>query len=131
MFACTRNGPASLLPHSPLTRPKFADNVPSRSTGPCCKYLTSPPEASMFAPPVVSRRSVVLCLLAVSFLTTVSFAQHPQDVTTWHNDNNRTGWQSHEGMLIQSNVRSNFGLLWQWQVQGWVFAEPLAVASVQ
>ena len=77
----------------------------------------------MFAPPVVSRQSSVVsrqssvvsrfCLLIVASLTLMSYGQSPQDVTTWHNDNNRTGWQSHEGMLIQSNVRSNFGLLWQ------------------
>ena len=77
----------------------------------------------MFAPPVVSSKSsvVVLCLLAASFLTSMSSAQN---VWTWHNDNNRTGWQANEPTLTADPTKSGyvsqstFGLLWTWPVDG-------------
>src|SRR5215471_13748394 len=90
----------------------------------------------MFAPPVISRWSVVFCLLVISSLTLVSHAQSPQDVWTWHNDNNRTGWQQNETTLSADPNsagyigNSKFGLLTRWTVQGSVFAQPLAVANV-
>src|SRR5215831_10033039 len=122
-------------PTSCLTQAKFADNVPRAVRAPVVKIslrLWRPP---MFAPPVVSRWSVVFCLLVVSSLKLMSHAQSPQDVWTWHNDNNRTGLQSHETMLKATGTghvsQTNFGLLWQWQAQGWVFAQPLAIAGVQ
>jgi hypothetical protein len=59
----------------------------------------------------------------------MSFAQN---VTTWHNDNNRTGWQQNETILSPSTVnQTSFGLLWQWPVDGYVFAQPLAVTLPQ
>jgi hypothetical protein len=72
---------------------------------------------------------MMFCLLALTPLTLVS---HAQNVWTWHNDNNRTGWQQNETILKQSSVYSpNFGLLWQWNnVAGRTYAQPLAVASV-
>jgi hypothetical protein len=72
-------------------------------------------------------RVVMSCLLALASLTPFSRAQN---VTTWHNDNNRTGWQQVETALKPSTVSTNFGLLWQWSVSGHVFAQPLAVANV-
>jgi hypothetical protein len=81
----------------------------------------------MFSP--LRLRVVVSCLLALTLLTIVS---HAQNVTTWHDDNNRTGWQQNESFLTPSNVSllNSFGLLWQWTVTGQVFAQPLAVANV-
>lgn len=73
------------------------------------------------------------CVLTMTFLaTTLSSAMlAAQNVTTWHNDINRTGWQQNETTLKQSNVsQTTFGLLWQWYVSGAVFAQPLAVANV-
>jgi hypothetical protein len=81
----------------------------------------------MFSP---LRRLQVLvsCLLATSF----TFISHAQNVTTWHNDNNRTGWQQNETMLKPSTVNQTaFGLLWQWPVTGYVFAQPLAITLQQ
>jgi hypothetical protein len=78
----------------------------------------------------------VLFLLAFTLLTPMLYAQSPQDVTTWHNDNNRTGWQSHETILSADPNsagyigNSKFGLLTRWSVTGAVFAQPLAVANV-
>ena len=74
----------------------------------------------------------MLCLFAISFLTSMSFAQN---ITTWHNDNNRTGWQQNETTLYATGTghvsQSNFGLLWKWPVDGYVFAQPLAVTLLQ
>lgn len=87
-------------------------------------------------PPIRHLRVLVSCLLALTSLTAVSVAQQTcagtrPCVTTWHNDNNRTGLQPKEAFLTQSTVnQSTFGLLWQWPVTGFVFAQPLAVADV-
>jgi hypothetical protein len=71
------------------------------------------------------------CLLALTSLTPALYAQGPTvNVTTWHNDINRTGWQYYETTLTPSSVQSNFGLLWEWPVTGHVYAQPLAVAGV-
>jgi len=78
--------------------------------------------------------AAMFCLLAFTSLTGIS---HAQNVTTWHNDNNRTGWQQNEAVLTadQSKLgavnQKKFGLLWQWTVNGPVYAQPLAVAGVQ
>jgi hypothetical protein len=66
--------------------------------------------------------------LAVSMLllTSSAVAQTSQNVTTWHNDINRTGWQQNENVLTPSAVRSNFGLIWQYTgIQGAIYAQPL------
>ena len=80
-------------------------------------------------------RTISPCLLALSALTAVSAAQSctptGNNVLTWHNDNNRTGWQQDETCLNPTNVTAagnSFGLLWQWKqnVSGRVYAQPLA-----
>jgi hypothetical protein len=49
-----------------------------------------------------------------------------QNVTTWHNDINRTGWQQNETVLTPSAVSSNFGLIWQYTgLSGAIYAQPL------
>lgn len=76
------------------------------------------------------------CLLVLTSLTTFASAQN---VTTWHNDTYRTGWQQNETVLCstasnctQVNQNNTFGLVWQWNPQGIgeVYAQPLAVAGV-
>ncbi len=70
-----------------------------------------------------SFRSVLVFCLALT-CQSLSLAQN---VWTWHNDNNRTGWQQSEYTLNAGNVtQTGFGLLWQWPVQGFVYAQPLA-----
>ena len=51
------------------------------------------------------------------------------NVTTWHNDINRTGQQLYETALTPSAVGAAgaFGWLWEYSVQGQVYAQPLAV----
>jgi hypothetical protein len=84
---------------------------------------------------------VVSCLFAIASLATVSVAQlcpaGTPCVTTWHNDNNRTGWQQAETALKPSTVsQTSFGLLWQWgspakPLAGSIYAQPLAVTLSQ
>jgi len=68
-------------------------------------------------------------------------ASSAMNVSTWHNGNNRTGWQQDEIQLTVKNVSApkSFGLVWQWFAPppaqpntpiGRVYAQPLAVASV-
>lgn len=58
------------------------------------------------------------------------------DVTTWHNDICRTGWQSHENVLTPVPAtpgyvsQTSFGLLWQWTGFNGLAAQPLAVGAL-
>ena len=52
-------------------------------------------------------------------------------VTTFHNDNSRTGSNTHETILTPTNVNvSQFGLKINFQVKGQVYAQPLYVPSL-
>ena len=76
-----------------------------------------------------SPRFPVSCIFALALVASISAAA--QSVTTWHNDNNRTGWQQNEITLTPTSVtQSNFGLLWQYSVTGQVYDQPLAVAGI-
>jgi hypothetical protein len=71
--------------------------------------------------------SLSLCLCSMVLLAFSAVAQTAQDVTTQHNDTLRTGWQQHESVLTPGTVTTGpFGLLWQYTVNGVVFAQPLA-----
>ncbi len=74
------------------------------------------------------RNSISLAVLA--FLSsTISAAQVA--VTTYHNDNYRSGSNTNETMLTPSNVNSrSFGKLAVFPVQGYVYAQPLYVPGV-
>jgi len=76
------------------------------------------------------RRSAEVCLpvaIAVSgFLAQMLSAQVA--VTTYHYDNNRTGWDQHESVLTPANVASSkFGLLTTVTLDDQVDAQPLYV----
>ncbi|MGH9614466.1 MAG: pyrrolo-quinoline quinone [Bryobacteraceae bacterium] len=52
-------------------------------------------------------------------------------VLTYHNDNNRTGWNPAETILTPANVHSqSFGKLFSQRVDGFVYAQPLVVSGV-
>jgi len=81
----------------------------------------------MFLRPHVAIRAVAsVCLAALS---SAGFAQ--QQVTTYHNDNLRTGLNSNERILTPATVSSSkFGLLFDLPVDGQVYAQPLYLPRV-
>src|SRR5262249_51276350 len=67
-----------------------------------------------------------LCCFPMTFLYAQSVA-----VTTYHNDNRRTGLNSHETILTPANVGSSaFGLLSTVTLDDQVDAQPLVVPGV-
>jgi hypothetical protein len=86
-----------------------------------------------FGGTVMSPRSVQFSLRAVvSLLTVLLFAAIlSAQITTYHVDNNRTGWNSNETVLTPVNVgSSSFGLLRSVTLDDQVDAQPLFVPSV-
>ncbi|HLJ79166.1 MAG TPA: hypothetical protein VKT75_17225 [Acidobacteriaceae bacterium] len=53
------------------------------------------------------------------------------NVLTWHMDNNRSGLNAHESALSPNTVNSqNFGKLFSYLVDGYVYGEPLLMSNV-
>ncbi len=73
----------------------------------------------------------VALALATSLLFTTSLASGQTAITTYHVDNNRTGWNSHETVLTPANVASSsFGLLKSVALDDQVDGQPLFVPGV-
>jgi Chitobiase/beta-hexosaminidase C-terminal domain len=72
------------------------------------------------------------CFLFVVFLCVFAAALQAQvNVTTYHNDNARTGQNSQETILTPSNVNSSqFGKLFTVPLDGWAYAQPLYLSNV-
>lgn len=81
---------------------------------------------------VMNSSSLRLKILQVALLmlaTTPAFSQ--VQVTTYHNDNSRTGLNASETILTPANVRPwSFGLLFSLPVDGQVYAQPLYLSGV-
>ncbi len=72
---------------------------------------------------------VILALCFLSLVASLSTAQTA--ITTYHVDNNRTGWNSHETVLTPANVASSsFGLLKGIPLDDQVDGQPLFVPAV-
>jgi hypothetical protein len=69
--------------------------------------------------------------LLATIVLLVSFANAQTAVTTYHNDNYRTGWNSSESTLTPANVNSaSFGPLFTVKLDDQVDAEPLVVPGL-
>ena len=78
-------------------------------------------------------RIALVALLAFSVMITFSLlkAAGQAAVTTYHYDNNRTGWNQHETVLTPANVGSaSFGLLRSVALDDQVDGQPLVVPGV-
>ncbi len=74
--------------------------------------------------------AICVAILTITFLA-ASLASAQTAITTYHVDNNRTGWNSHETVLTPANVASStFGLLYKITLDDQVDAQPLYVPGV-
>ena len=72
-----------------------------------------------------------LCLTIATLTFFAAYVSAQVNVTTYHVDNNRTGWNSHETVLTPANVgTSSFGLLKKVTLDDQVDGQPLFVSGV-
>jgi len=75
--------------------------------------------------------SIVRAVLSALAILSSSLTTAQVSVTTYHYDNNRTGWNNHETVLTPANVASSsFGLLYNVALDDQVDGQPLLVPGV-
>ena len=73
----------------------------------------------------------VRLLAGLLFCTAAGLSHAQVNVTTYHNDNSRTGLNALETILTPANVNSaQFGKLFSVSVDGAVYAQPLYLSAV-
>ncbi|HEX8712008.1 MAG TPA: hypothetical protein VF730_09055, partial [Terracidiphilus sp.] len=81
-------------------------------------------------PRLVCARPVRASLFALSAILALVVAAGAQDVTTWHNDMQRSGAQPKEVLLTPANLNANqFGKVLSLPVTGDVYAQPLYLSQ--
>jgi hypothetical protein len=82
------------------------------------------------------KRFALLALFAFTVMTVYGFSQvekpaAPPAITTYQNGNSRLGQNLQESILTPTNLNAtNFGMLFNWQTDGNVYAQPLYVPNV-
>ena len=78
---------------------------------------------------IAARQIQILAVTLFCILSAVLQAQ--VNVTTYHNDNARTGQNTQETILTPANVNSSqFGKLFSVTLDGWAYAQPLYLSNV-
>lgn len=91
--------------------------------------LTRPPDSGRLSSFSLASFALLACLCLRS---EPAMAGTPVDVTTYHGDTMRTGWNAHEYALSTANVKaSTFGLLETVPLDAQVDAQPLVLGSEQ
>src|SRR5271154_642167 len=71
---------------------------------------------------------LLICIATICISASAPLAAAQTAVTTYHYDNNRTGWNQNESVLTPANVASSsFGLLQTVALNDQVDAQPLVV----